>query len=151
MDDAKINYFIEKVIFQLHESFPKPKRGKFRDIILILNHIFNFLIFILVIKEPPYQISESGYASFDLPIYVYFRNRLEPKSTILEYDMTIDLTKPITKFQREKLTFQNPSEEFKKKLLKGGGILSVSCIYNCFIITTHFPHLVAIYFCIVDF
>ena len=104
-----------------------------------------------MIKEPPYQISESGYASFDLPIYVYFRNRLEPKSTILEYDMTIDLTKPITKFQREKLTFQNPSEEFKKKLLKGGGILSVSCIYNCFIITTHFPHLVAIYFCIVDF
>ncbi|KAI2808002.1 Mllt3p [Blomia tropicalis] len=104
VDDAKINYFIEKVIFQLHESFPKPKR---------------------VIKEPPYQISESGYASFDLPIYVYFRNRLEPKSTILEYDMTIDLTKPITKFQREKLTFQNPSEEFKKKLLKGGGILSM--------------------------
>jgi PREDICTED: similar to LTG19 len=26
-DSCNIKYFVEKVVFQLHESFPKPKRG----------------------------------------------------------------------------------------------------------------------------
>lgn len=27
-DSSDISHFIEKVVFTLHESFPKPKRGK---------------------------------------------------------------------------------------------------------------------------
>lgn len=28
-DSNDISHFVEKVVFNLHESFPKPKRGKF--------------------------------------------------------------------------------------------------------------------------
>lgn len=27
-DDVDISAYVDKVVFQLHESFPKPKRGK---------------------------------------------------------------------------------------------------------------------------
>ncbi|KAH7644303.1 protein af-9-like [Dermatophagoides farinae] len=101
VDNGHINPFVEKVIFHLHDSFPKPKR---------------------VIKEPPYEIKESGYASFELPIEVYFRNKEEPKKICFEYDLYIELAKPVANTRRERLTFQNPSIEFKKKLLKGCGL-----------------------------
>nr|SZF06487.1 protein AF-9-like [Psoroptes ovis] len=100
-DNANINSFVEKVIFYLHDSFPKPKR---------------------VIKEPPYEIKESGYASFELPIDVYFRNKEEPKKLRFDYDLYIELDKPVINTRRERLTFQNPSAEFRKKLLKGRGV-----------------------------
>uniref|UniRef100_A0A4W4G9E7 YEATS domain-containing protein n=1 Tax=Electrophorus electricus TaxID=8005 RepID=A0A4W4G9E7_ELEEL len=42
-DNSDIQHFVDKVVFRLHESFPKPKR---------------------VCKEPPYKVEESGYAGF---------------------------------------------------------------------------------------
>jgi YEATS domain-containing protein 1/3 len=27
-DNTEINHFVDKVVFHLHETFPKPKRGK---------------------------------------------------------------------------------------------------------------------------
>jgi YEATS domain-containing protein 1/3 len=99
-----IRHFVEKVIFFLHESFAKPKR---------------------VIKEPPYQVSESGYGSFNLPIEVHFRNKDEPKKVRFEYDLLLPNLNdpPINQIRSECLTFQNPSEEFKSKLLKAGGVI----------------------------
>uniref|UniRef100_A0A3Q1FSD0 YEATS domain-containing protein n=1 Tax=Acanthochromis polyacanthus TaxID=80966 RepID=A0A3Q1FSD0_9TELE len=46
-ETGDIQHFVEKVVFRLHESFPKPKR---------------------VCKEPPYKVEESGYAGFLMPI-----------------------------------------------------------------------------------
>ncbi|XP_076331913.1 ENL/AF9-related superfamily elongation complex transcription factor [Tachypleus tridentatus] len=100
-DKLSIQHFVEKVVFHLHESFPKPKR---------------------VIKEPPYQVSESGYAGFMFPIEVYFRNKEEPKKVVLQYDLYLRLEGPVSNTRAEKLTFQNPTEEFRKKLLKAGGV-----------------------------
>lgn len=34
------------------------------------------LSFILVCKDPPYKVEESGYAGFILPIEVYFKNKV---------------------------------------------------------------------------
>ncbi|XP_003386748.1 PREDICTED: protein AF-9-like [Amphimedon queenslandica] len=104
-DGQEIRHFVEKVIFFLHESFAKPKR---------------------VIKEPPYQVSESGYGSFNLPIEVYFRNKDEPKKVRFEYDLLLPNLNdpPINQIRSECLTFQNPSEEFKSKLLKAGGVIT---------------------------
>lgn len=69
-NDGDIGHFVEKVVFNLHESFPKPKR---------------------VIKEPPYTVKEAGYAGFLLTIEIYLRNRDEPKKAVtFEYDL--DLT-----------------------------------------------------------
>lgn len=75
-----------------------------------------------MIREPPYELNESGYAGFELPIEVYFRNKTEPRKILFNYDLYIDLKAPISKIRRERLTFLNPSEEFQKKLLKGGAV-----------------------------
>ncbi|XP_018323242.1 protein ENL [Agrilus planipennis] len=102
-DNANIQNYIEKVIFHLHETFQKPKR---------------------VVKEPPYSVKESGYAGFTLPIEIYLRNKDEPKKITFNYDLTLQPTGPaICKLQKEKFVFNNPSEEFRHKLLKGGGMI----------------------------
>ncbi|XP_029310316.1 protein AF-9 isoform X2 [Cottoperca gobio] len=101
-EHSNIQHFVEKVVFHLHESFPKPKR---------------------VIKDPPYKVEESGYAGFILPIEVYFKNKEEPKKVRFDYDLFLHLDghPPVNHLRCEKLTFNNPTEEFRKKLLKAGG------------------------------
>ncbi|XP_050403136.1 protein AF-9 isoform X2 [Patella vulgata] len=101
-EGSKIQHYVEKVVFQLHESFAKPKR---------------------VVKEPPYQVSESGYAGFNFPIIIYFRNKEIPKKISFDYDLFLNAENcpPINNVRYEKLTFKNPNEEFRQKLLKAGG------------------------------
>lgn len=79
-----------------------------------------------MIKDPPYQVAESGYGSFMLPVEVYFRNKDEPKKVRFEYDLLLPNLNdpPINQIRSECLTFQNPSEEFRQKLLKAGGVIS---------------------------
>ncbi|XP_054914679.1 protein AF-9 isoform X2 [Poeciliopsis prolifica] len=101
-DNSNIQHFVEKVVFHLHESFPKPKR---------------------VCKDPPYKVEESGYAGFILPIEVYFKNKEEPKKVRFDYDLFLHLEghPPVNHLRCEKLTFNNPTEDFRRKLLKTGG------------------------------
>ncbi|XP_037336631.2 protein AF-9 isoform X7 [Pungitius pungitius] len=101
-ENCNIQHFVEKVVFHLHESFPKPKR---------------------VCKDPPYKVEESGYAGFILPIEVYFKNKEEPKKVRFDYDLFLHLEghPPVNHLRCEKLTFNNPTEEFRRKLLKAGG------------------------------
>lgn len=101
-EHSNIQHFVEKVVFHLHESFPRPKR---------------------VCKDPPYKVEESGYAGFILPIEVYFKNKEEPKKVRFDYDLFLHLEghPPVNHLRCEKLTFNNPTEEFRKKLLKAGG------------------------------
>lgn len=73
-------------------------------------------------KEPPYQVSEHGYAGFDIPINIYFKSKAKPKKIKFQYNLFLHMTEPVNHSRCEKLTFQNPTEEFKKKLLKGGGV-----------------------------
>ncbi|XP_016330262.1 protein AF-9-like isoform X2 [Sinocyclocheilus anshuiensis] len=101
-EHSNIQHFVEKVVFHLHESFPRPKR---------------------VCKDPPYKVEESGYAGFILPIEVYFKNKEEPKKVRFDYDLFLHLEghPPVNHLRCEKLTFNNPTEEFCRKLLKAGG------------------------------
>ncbi|KAJ3621662.1 hypothetical protein MTP99_003774 [Tenebrio molitor] len=102
-DGAEIHYYVEKVVFYLHETFPKPKR---------------------VVKEPPYSVKESGYAGFNLPIDIYLRNNNEPKKIRFNYDLHLQPVGPtIVKTQKEKYTFNSLTDDFKIKLLKGGGMI----------------------------
>ncbi|XP_017786953.1 PREDICTED: protein AF-9 [Nicrophorus vespilloides] len=102
-DGADIQCYVEKVVFYLHETFNKPKR---------------------VFKEPPYSIKESGYAGFLLPIEIYLKNKEEPKKIKYSYDLTLQPSGPaIYKVQMEKHVFTNPTDDFKHKLLKGGGTI----------------------------
>lgn len=92
-----IRHFVDKVVFHLHETFPKPRR---------------------VVKDPPYSIKESGYAGFMFPIEIYLKNKDEPKKIKFSYDLTLQQSG----FLKDRYVFQNPNEDFRKKLLKGGGI-----------------------------
>uniref|UniRef100_A0A673A7U2 MLLT1 super elongation complex subunit a n=1 Tax=Sphaeramia orbicularis TaxID=375764 RepID=A0A673A7U2_9TELE len=105
-ETGDIQHFVDKVVFRLHESFPKPKR---------------------VCKEPPYKVEESGYAGFLMPIEVYFKNKEEPKRVCFNYDLFLNLegNPPVNHLRCEKLTFNNPTKEFRRKLIKAGGVLVV--------------------------
>ncbi|CAK1580909.1 unnamed protein product [Parnassius mnemosyne] len=96
-EGADISHFVDKVVFHLHETFPKPRR---------------------VVKEPPFSISESGYAGFIFPIEIYLKNKDEPKKIKFSYDFTLQQSG----FLKDRYIFQNPNDDFRKKLLKGGGI-----------------------------
>ncbi|KAL4608364.1 protein ENL isoform X4 [Arapaima gigas] len=105
-ESGDIQHFVDKVIFRLHESFPKPKR---------------------VCKEPPYKVEESGYAGFLMPIEVYFKNKEEPRRVCFNYDLFLNLegNPPVNHLRCEKLTFNNPTCEFRRKLVKAGGVIVV--------------------------
>lgn len=103
VDNAEIHQYIEKVVFHLHETFPKPKR---------------------VVKEPPYVVKESGYAGFEIPIYVYLKNKDEPKKFHFSYDLNLQPSGPaINKVVLHNENIPNPNDEFRKKLLKGGAVM----------------------------
>ncbi|XP_072458091.1 protein ENL isoform X3 [Notamacropus eugenii] len=101
-EQCDIQHFVERVVFRLHDSFPKPKR---------------------VCKEPPYKVEESGYAGFIMPIEVHFKNKEEPKKVCFTYDLFLNLegNPPVNHLRCEKLTFNNPTKEFRSKLLRAGG------------------------------
>ncbi|XP_056600462.1 MLLT1 super elongation complex subunit b isoform X1 [Triplophysa dalaica] len=105
-ETCDIQHFVERVVFRLHDSFPKPKR---------------------VCKEPPYKVEESGYAGFLMPIEVYFKNKEEPKKVCFNYDLFLNLegNPPVNHLRCEKLTFNNPTHEFRRKLVKAGGVIVV--------------------------
>ena len=86
----------------------------------------NDIVFIFpVVKDPPYFVEQSGYGGFVLPVEIYFRNKEDPKKVQFNYDLFLPAIglAPINNIRSEALTFTNPTEEFKRKLLKGGGII----------------------------
>merc|ERR1712013_171540 len=106
----KIENFLEKVVFTLHESFKDPKRTW---------------------ASPPYKIQEAGYGSFKIQIDLYFR---APKGSNLdkariEYDLVLqpykvpgaeDYQKVFNLKKMERMLFPTRDEDFKRRLLKGG-------------------------------
>ncbi|KAL3881228.1 hypothetical protein ACJMK2_027684, partial [Sinanodonta woodiana] len=72
------------------------------------------------VKVPPYFVSEMGYAGFDLPVEIFFKNKKKPKSVMFTYDLFLPVDKAIKSNRREKLTFQKPAKEFMDKLINAG-------------------------------
>lgn len=102
VDNAEIHHFIDKVVFHLHDTFNNPRR---------------------TIKEPPYSVKESGYAGFHFPIDVYFKTKEEKyRKTRYFYDLSLQKSGPLSNLVKYKADFTNPSEEFRRKLIKGGGV-----------------------------
>ncbi|NXQ90695.1 AF9 protein, partial [Nyctibius grandis] len=59
---------------------------------------------------------------------VIFNPQEEPKKVRFDYDLFLHLEghPPVNHLRCEKLTFNNPTEEFRRKLLKAGGIMVMS-------------------------
>jgi YEATS domain-containing protein 1/3 len=83
-------------------------------------------------------VKEYGYAGFELPIEIHFRNKEDPKKITYDYDLFLNNEEVVQNTRREKLTFQNPSPDFKKKLLRAGG---VSILIMSFALCPHFGSL----------
>lgn len=114
-----------KVSFYLKIIHIFLNKNSYRNIcpIISLECFFqSCFVFISVVKEPPYSVKESGYAGFNFPIEVYLKNRDEPKKIKFNYDLHLQNAGPaIKKVRNEPYVFQSPSDEFRRKLLKGGG------------------------------
>lgn len=68
-------------------------------------------------------MKESGYAGFNLPIDIYFKNKAEHRKQRFYYDLTFPETGPrLNKLIKEKAEFPNPPEDFRRKLIRGGGV-----------------------------
>lgn len=62
----------------------------------------------------------------------------EPKKVLFNYDLFLNLegNPPVNHLRCEKLTFNNPTEEFRRKLLKAGGVMYTRFI--CIVPATEF-------------
>uniref|UniRef100_A0A1I8BY23 AF-9 ANC1 homology domain-containing protein n=1 Tax=Meloidogyne hapla TaxID=6305 RepID=A0A1I8BY23_MELHA len=81
--------FIRKVVFSLHESFTNPERE-------ILN--------------PPFEVSECGFGSFDMVITIYFAG--QKKSYNINYYLELLLGSDHKNETEYKIEVVNPSPEF---------------------------------------
>jgi len=110
----KIENFLEKVVFTLHDTFKDPKR---------------------TVTTPPYKIQEAGYGSFKILIDLFFRapkgERALEKARV-EYDLALqpfkrpnesDFQKVINIRRMERMQFPTRDEDFKRRLMKGGAKL----------------------------
>ncbi|XP_074064895.1 protein AF-9 isoform X6 [Macrotis lagotis] len=131
-EHSNIQHFVEKVVFHLHESFPRPKRGN-GMVRRVVGEAPFMLVFMEVIqgdilcKDPPYKVEESGYAGFILPIEVYFKNKDPNRSSHTNSSSTSgnSFSKPhkLSKEHKEKppkdsrehkSAFKEPSREHNK-------------------------------------
>ena len=101
---------------------------------IIFLHRTYFILLFLVLKDPPYTVAEAGYGSFFLPVEVFFKNKEEPRKLMFDYDLVLPAcgSPPIDNIRSEALTFTNPTEEFRKKLVRGGGIVTSTGAVNGF-------------------
>lgn len=72
------------------------------------------------ITEPPYQVKETGYAGFEIPIEIYFKNRDKQNHLVYVVDLCLLTELPNSSSKKEKLTFYNPNKDFERCLLKAG-------------------------------
>ena len=83
-------------------------------------------------------MKESGYGCFSLPIEVYFKNKDEPRKVKFDYDLFLQSEgPPISHVRYEKMTFKNPSEDFRIKLIKGGGVSSLTFCLSMLSVNFH--------------
>lgn len=69
------------------------------------------------------MVRESGYAGFALFVDIYFKSKLESSKVRFEYQLTLpEVGPPISNKIREEYVFNNPPEEFRRKLIRGGGV-----------------------------
>ena len=66
--------------------------------------------------------------------FFFFNFYEEPKKVRFDYDLFLHLEghPPVNHLRCEKLTFNNPTEEFRRKLLKAGGVSDSVFLWKAF-------------------
>lgn len=102
-----ISCFIEKVVFNLHPSFAVPVRE---------------------IREPPFEVSESGWGEFEAGIFLHFRDPEEPPIDLIHVIKLYHVgsqsnllnpkkSQPVVSEFYDEIVFTNPKEDFFKMLM----------------------------------
>ncbi|CAI4049958.1 YEATS domain-containing protein YAF9 SKDI_14G2160 [Saccharomyces kudriavzevii IFO 1802] len=131
-----VSYFIKKVVFKLHDTYPNPVRS---------------------IEAPPFELTETGWGEFDINIKVYFvdeanekvlnfyhRLRLHPyANTTPNTSNGSEQNTPgrnandveVSSIYFDEIVFNEPNEEFFKILMsRPGNVLpsnkTESCVYS---------------------
>ena len=95
-----LSFAIEKVVFHLHQSFAEPIR---------------------VVTAPPFQVTETGWGSFDIQIKVYFHPALGVPGPLhlthllklFHETQGVPPDRPVVSEHYDEVVFNNPSEEVK--------------------------------------
>lgn len=102
VNDSNIEYCVQKVVFQLHESFDNP-----------LRHI----------STAPFEITETGYAGFEIPMEIFFKNKEKRNSIDHIHDLCLLQKQTNDATSIKKVKFINPTKEFERLLQKSGAQL----------------------------
>ncbi|PAA62040.1 hypothetical protein BOX15_Mlig021564g1 [Macrostomum lignano] len=96
---GELESFVERVVFQLHPTFPDPMR---------------------VVSQPPFEIEEKAFGTFPMKIELHFNNSMAG----FEYEVFLMLDKDINCKSIKSFSIANPRPpEFREKLIRAGGIV----------------------------
>lgn len=94
-----VDHCAQKVVFRLHESFS--------------HHIRE-------IRSPPFEVTETGYAGFVIPVEIYFKTSAEGNHVTFELDLTLLTSKSHSGTFTHRLMFKHPHKDFEKCLIRSG-------------------------------
>ncbi|KAI8970171.1 yeats family-domain-containing protein [Mycotypha africana] len=101
LNNEDLSYYIKKVVFKLHETYPNPLR---------------------TVEQPPFEISETGWGEFEITIKIYFHTMTMEKPVQLYHHLRLhpyedDLNgqpwpkdKPVMSMTYDELVFNEPTE-----------------------------------------
>ncbi|KAJ3090650.1 YEATS domain-containing protein 4 [Quaeritorhiza haematococci] len=97
-----ISYYVKKVLFKLHDSFPNPNR---------------------IVDKHPFEVSETGWGEFEIPIKVFFNDSAERPVTLYHHlqlypkdELALQSKKPVVAEHYEEIVFSEPTEEMHEIL-----------------------------------
>ncbi|KAG4304558.1 hypothetical protein PORY_001951 [Pneumocystis oryctolagi] len=95
-----LSYFIKKVVFKLHDTYPNATR---------------------TVDQSPFEVSETGWGEFDIAIRIYFVSEAAEKSISLFHHLKLHPYGPnseiireqglsVTSYQYDEIIFNEPTE-----------------------------------------
>ena len=104
-NDEDISYYVKKVVFHLHPSFPEPVK---------------------TIEKFPFEIHQTGWGEFDIAIKIFFVDPSERPVEIMhalklhpEPGQAASTKKPVVSERYDEIVFSEPTEHFAMILDKG--------------------------------
>jgi hypothetical protein len=72
VNNEDISFWIKKVTFRLHETYPNPQRSKYESLTFYISNSTNTSCLLTAIEQPPFEVSETGWGEFEIAIKIYF-------------------------------------------------------------------------------
>ncbi|ORX54385.1 yeats-domain-containing protein [Hesseltinella vesiculosa] len=113
LNNEDLSYYIRKVVFKLHETYPNPLRS---------------------IEQPPFELTETGWGEFEIMIKIHFQPITSEKPVTLYHHLRLhpfedDLQgqpwpkdKPVLSLLYDELVFNEPTEAFREVLVKNNAM-----------------------------